>query len=174
MKNFIIFILLLCATMNVNAKESFSDKLRTDGKELASTLYNDGKEVVSTVYNDGKNAIVEMYPDVKSAIVSIAQGIGVAAEHVYTVLVKKYVVMGIKEVLIFSLGVILFLIGFISIWRYINNNKIMTWKLIPLIILTGSSVLIILSVNFDNMLMGLVNPEFGAINYILDYAKSFV
>ena len=174
MKKFIIFILLLCTTINVNAKESFGDKLRTDGKELASTLYNDGKDVVSTVYNDGKNAIVEMYPDVKSAIVSIAQGIGVAAEHVYTVLVKKYVVMGIKEVLIFSLGVILFLIGFISIWRYINNNKIMTWKLIPLIILTGSSVLIILSVNFDNMLMGLVNPEFGAINYILDYAKSFV
>jgi hypothetical protein len=30
------------------------------------------------------------------------------------------------------------------------------------------------NVNYDDMLMGLINPEYGAINYILDFSKGLV
>ena len=68
------------------------------------TVYHDVKGAVSTLYSDGKEVIGTLYPEVKSAIVSIAKAIGVAAEHVYTVLVKNYVVVGVKWLILFLIG----------------------------------------------------------------------
>lgn len=169
------FILLVILTTTASAENKLLNNIRTDSKELASTLYNDSKEIVTTVYSDGKDAISELYPDVRSAIVNIAQGIGVASEHVYKVLVKKYLVQGVKELLIFLVFAIISIIGFVSTYKYIKNNNLITWKLIPCLILTivgfvGATT----SVDYDYMLMGLINPEFGAINYILEYVKTMI
>lgn len=99
----IFFILLTFLATASYADNKFGDvllKAQKDGGSAVETLYNDGKAAVTTVYNDSKTAVSELYPDVKSAITSIAQGIGVAAEHVYTVLVKSFVVKGVKELII--------------------------------------------------------------------------
>lgn len=170
----IFFIIIMCLATITGYANNFTSIIANDSKSAMSTLYNDGKEVVSTVYNDGKSVISDLYPDVKSAIVSIAQGIGVAAEHVYTVLVKKYIVIGVKEALILLIGIFFFIFGFVSIYKYIKNNQYITWKVIPMIILCFLGFLVAYNVNYDDLLMGLINPEFGAINYILEYAKNLV
>ena len=74
-----------------------ADTLYHDGKAVVDSVYHDGKAVVSTVYQDAKAGATTIYPDVKAAVVSIGKAIGVAAEHVYGVLVKKYFVLGVKE-----------------------------------------------------------------------------
>ena len=101
-KNLILFVMLFAFTCVSYAGvgdvlTNSVDSVYHDGKAVADTLYHDGKAVVSTVYNDAKAGASSIYPDVKSAIVSIGKAIGVAAEHVYGVLVKKYFVLGIKD-----------------------------------------------------------------------------
>jgi hypothetical protein len=120
---FILLVFLATTATAENKSNNFLQTLQNDGKESIATVYNDAKTVVSTVYTDGKSAVSELYPDVKSAIISIAQGIGIAAEHVYEVLVKKYVVIGVVELLIFILAAFLLIFGFVSTYKYINNNK---------------------------------------------------
>ena len=170
----LFFILLLFLTTSVSAENKLLNNIRTDSKELVSTIYNDSKNVVTTVYEDSKDAISELYPDVKSAIVSIAQGIGVASEHVYKVLVKKYVVTGIKELLLFVFFILIFISGVFFTAKYIKNNTCITWKLIPCVLMVILGLFTLSKVNYDDMLMGLINPEFGALNYILEYVKTMV
>lgn len=186
MKKFLIIFVMLFAFSFVtyagndavsavgNVVTNSVDSVYHDGKAMVDTLYHDGKSVVSTVYNDAKSGASSIYPDVKSAIVSIGKAIGVAAEHVYGVLVKKYVVIGVKELLIFIGGLIIFFIGLIYWRKYTKNGQPMTYGLaIPaLLILVGIGT--IFNVDYDAMLMGLINPEYGAINYILEYTKGLV
>ena len=89
MKKQILFIMLLLVSAAVLAKtpESVGTVL-TNGID---TVYHDAKSAVSTIYSDGKEAVRALYPGIRDAISSIAKAIGVAAEHVYTVLVKQYV-----------------------------------------------------------------------------------
>lgn len=159
------------------AENKFGDillKAQQDGGAAVETLYNDGKEVVKTVYNDGKSAVSELYPDVKSAIVSIAEGIGVAAEHVYSVLVKSFVVKGVKELIIAVFALLIFGFGLYQFYKYVNNTKVINWKIIFPLLLCILGLFVGFKVNYDDLLMGLINPHFGAINYILEYAKDFV
>lgn len=147
-----------------------------DGTDAVSTLYNDGKGIVTSLYGDGKTFVKEAYPEVKEAIVSIASAIGVAAEHVYTVLVKKFLVEGIGEFLILLAGLILIVIGWIKFDKYVVKRKEdpIDWHILyPILILVGGIVCIV-NVNYHEMLINLINPEWGAINYILDFTKSMI
>jgi hypothetical protein len=150
------------------------DTLYHDGKAMVDSVYHDGKAVVSTVYQDAKSGAASIYPDVKSAVVSIGKAIGVAAEHVYGVLVKKYFVLGVKEACILLAGIITFFMGMFYWRRYTKNGQPITYGLILPIILLCVGLGTIFSVDYDAMLMGIINPEYGAINYILEYTKGIV
>ena len=156
------------------AENKLGSVLINDSEAAISTLYNDGKEVVKTVYNDGKSAVSELYPDVKSAIVSIAEGIGVAAEHVYHVLVKQFVVLGFKELIIAVFALLMFGFGLYQFYKYVNETKVINWKIIFPLLLCILGLFVGFKVNYDDLLMGLINPHYGAINYILEYAKNLV
>jgi hypothetical protein len=180
MKKFLIVFVMLFAFTCVSyagvgdVVTNSVDSVYHDGKAVVDTLYHDGKAVVSTVYNDAKAGAVSIYPDVKSAIVSIGKAIGVAAEHVYGVLVKKYVVIGVKELMILIGGIIMFFIGLIYWRKYTKDGQSISYGVaIPaLILVTG--LITIVNVDYDAMLMGLINPEYGAINYILEYTKGII
>lgn len=137
------------------------------------SLHTDVKEVVSTVYSDGKNALSTIYPDVKSAIVSIGKAIGVAAEHVYGVLVKKYFVLGLKEAGICLIGITIFILGLFQ-WNKVTKNQAVTYRIVLPFVLMLIGLITIVRVDYDAMLMGLINPEYGAINYILEYTKEII
>lgn len=151
-----------------------ADTLYHDGKAMVDSVYHDGKAVVSTVYQDAKSGAASIYPDVKSAVVSIGKAIGVAAEHVYGVLVKKYFVLGVKEACVFVAGLFTFLIGMLYWRKYTKNAQPVTYGIILPILLFCIGLGTIFSVDYDAMLMGIINPEYGAINYILEYTKGLV
>jgi len=138
------------------------------------SVYHDGKAVVGTVYGDIKEGAVGIYPDVRQAIISIGKAIGVAAEHVYSVLVKKYVVIGVKQLGICLLGLFALLFGYIGWRRATPVGQPITYRVIVPIAFMIVGIMTLINVNYDDMLMGLINPEYGAINYILDYSKDLV
>lgn len=176
----IIIAFTMCVSMSANAQVvekvasvtvNTVDSVYHDGKSAVDSLYKDGKAVVGTVYQDAKDGFNNLYPDIKSAIMSIGHAIGVAAEHVYTVLVKKYFVLGIKQACIFLFGLVMFVWGVFSWKKATPVGQPITYRVIVPSILILFGFLTIYNVNYDEMLMGLINPEYGAINYILDYTK---
>lgn len=178
----IIFMLMCFVSINTfAAEESFGEVLTnstevvySDAKAAIDTVYHDGKAVVQTVYSDFKDGTSTIMPSVKDAVVSIGKSIGVAAEHVYNVLVKKYVVMGIKELMIFVGGLILLVMGLVICLRKTSKNGPITYALIVPVIMFLIGLSMMIKVNYDNMLMGLINPEYGAIDYILEYSKTLI
>ena len=141
---------------------------------VVTEIKNDAASAVSTVYNDSKDLIKAAYPEIKEAVVAIASGIGVAAEHVYTVLIKKYVVDGISELVLFLLGAFLVLYAFFKINNISVGFHDMNFKHVLMFIYGIIGVIVLCNVNYDTMLMGLINPEFGVINYIIEYSKTMI
>jgi len=174
-----IFAFTLCVSTDAyaNAGDVLTnsvDSVYHDGRAAVDTLYHDGKAVVSTVYGDIKEGATGIYPDVKAAVVSIGKAIGVAAEHVYGVLVKKYFVMGVKQAGICLIGLIAMIIGFIGWKRATPVGQPITYRVIVPLVFMITGLITMCNVNYDDMLMGLINPEYGAINYILEYTKDLV
>jgi hypothetical protein len=137
-------------------------------------VYRVGVEAVSTVYQDSKDVINNIAPEVKQALIDIAKALGVAVEHVYIVLVKKFVVDGVVQLIPFVLGIFLFVFGLIKFDKFVKNNKGITWHILfPTSLIIGG-IITMVSVDYQTMLLGLINPEFGAINYIVEYSKSLI
>lgn len=147
------------------------DSVYHDGRAAVDSLYHDGKAVVGTVYNDAKEGFSNLYPDIKSAVMSIGHAIGVAAEHVYTVLVKKYFVLGVKQAGICLIGLIAFIWGILWWNKVTPKGQPISYRVILPFILFLGGIITMCNVDYDEMLMGLINPEYGAINYILEYTK---
>ena len=143
----------------------------SDGKAVIDTLYQDGKAVVSTIYNDTKSLTSTIYPDVKAAVAQIASALGVAAEYVWTALVKSFVVKGAVEVLHLVFALIFIILGCVLFSKNFKSEQI-TWKIIPGIVVVIIGLIVASNVDYYTMLMGLINPEFGAINYILEFVKA--
>lgn len=178
MKKIIIFVLGMLVTFSAFAqKDSSSDFVSaiattySDSKAVVDTLYHDGKELVSTIYNDTKNLTSTIYPDVKAAIAQIASAIGVAAEYVWIALVKSFVVKGAVEILHLVFALAFIILGCILFSKNFKSAQI-TWKIIPGIVVVVIGLIIACNIDYYTMLMGLINPEFGAINYILEFVKA--
>jgi hypothetical protein len=89
-------------------------------------------------------------------------------------LVKKYFVLGVKEAFIFLFGLVMFIFGVFA-WRKATPvGQPITYRVIVPLILILFGSLTLYNVNYDTMLMGIINPEYGAINYILEYTKGIV
>lgn len=146
----------------------------TEQKVTLSQVYEDGVTAISTVYNDGKTAVSELAPEIKTAIIAIAQSLGVAVEHVYTVLVKKFVVDGVVQLIPFLIGLTLLILGWIKLEKFLRGNKAITWHIFYPIALLIVGIISLTSVNYQTMLLGLINPEYGVINYILEYSKTLL
>ena len=176
---FILFAMVMMA-LTMNSLYAATPKVTSTpnaGQIIAATMdtiHGDLKGTVTTVYNDGKELLTNLYPDVKNAIIAIGKAIGVAAEHVYEVLVKKYVVEGIKYLFIFVIGLILLIIGSVAINKHIKAGKPITYALVLPTISLVASICIFFNIDYNAMLMGLINPEWGAINYILEYSKEII
>ena len=179
MKKFIILFLIAFMSINVFSKEK-TGKIITNGIETVyddtkgtiTEVYTDTKSAVTTIYGDMKGIATEIYPDVKNAITEIARGLGVGAEYVWTVLVKQQVVLGITELLelLFILGLVI--VGIVWLWKTIKKNESISWVVLPGTFLILFGTLMFGRVDLITIIQGLVNPDFGAINYVLDFIKT--
>lgn len=170
-----IYYLLLALFMLTPPLLAAPTKTETPTEKVTfSQVYEDGVTAISTVYNDGKTAVSELAPEIKTAIIAIAQSLGVAVEHVYTVLVKKFVVDGVVQLIPFLIGLTLLILGWIKLEKFLRGNKAITWHIFYPVILLAVGIVSLTSVNYQTMLLGLINPEYGVINYILEYSKTLL
>jgi hypothetical protein len=178
-----ILVLILVAVLSIggiSAKSDKTSKVITDGIETVyddtkgtiTEVYSDAKSAVTTIYGDMKDVTAEIYPDVKNAITEIAKGLGVGAEYVWTVLVKQQVVLGITELIELLLILCLIIIGVVWLWKTIKKNEAISWVVLPGAFLILFGTLMFGRVDLITIIQGLVNPDFGAINYVLNFIKT--
>lgn len=167
-----MFALVMCAFSQEQVPALSA--IGSTSAEAVSTVYNDAKSAVSTVYTDVSSLSGTIYDEVKSAVVSIGKGIGCAAEHVYTIIVKKYIVEGISELCYFLLGIIILIFGLIKTNKYFKDKERIDWRCIFPFGLLIASVTILCTTEFSDMLVNLINPEWKALEYIIDTAKGMV
>ena len=176
MKKILIFI--ICAIFSIGAfsKENKVvngvETVYDDTKGTIETVYNDTKSVVTTIYDDMKGVASEIYPDVKNALSEIARGLGIGVEYTWTVLVKQYVVIAIAELIKLILILALIICGIVWLWKVVKNNTSITWKGIPGALMLIVGLWMMDSIDFIEIIQGLVNPDFGAINYVLQFIKT--
>jgi hypothetical protein len=111
---------------------------------------------------------------VSAAIVAIAKELKQPVEHVYTILVRQQIVKSITYLFLFIVTIVL---SYISI-KSITHPKA-TWEDDLNVYSLGGIILAIISLiilivflcNFNKMVTGFVNPEYGALQDIIGFIK---
>jgi hypothetical protein len=170
MKKFLVLFFLFTITVVAFAQDTPVQP--PDNQEVtASTVYTDAKDAVSTIHEDGKAVVGTLYQDVKGALQQLAGPLKVGAEHVYTILVKQQVVRATTwlcvDVLLLLLTSTFVYFSFKEIKK--NPSSDDSWFALPLLLFTGAFITTLFTINI--IVSGFVNPEYGAIQDILDVIR---
>jgi hypothetical protein len=138
---------------------------------IVDTLSKNTKESVQ--YIDTSSNFKMIYSDIKSGLQGLALGLKVGVEHVYGILVKQQVVNSITW-LIFTILCIICIIIYIYIINVAGKNSWDSENIGTFVILAGLGCIIFLIIclcHIDTMVMGFVNPEYGAIKEIINFVN---
>lgn len=123
-------------------------------------------------YVDTSSTYKILYSDIKSGITALASSLKVGAEHVYGILVKQQLVNAITFLILLIFGIIL-LLNFTKALKNPNEQ----WETREFLTSLGIArvlqailcciLLLIALLNIDVIVMGFINPEYGAIKEIL-------
>lgn len=161
-------IYLMLTVFMVNSVQALSvDSTITDIKQFTSTTIN---------AIDTSSTFKQIYSDVKSSITGLASALKVTAEHVYGILVKQQIVNSIVYLLIFMFSILSFTICYKN-WSKIEMNESGNPKEAKPFVITiifgllGIILMCVFLKNIDLMIMGFINPEYGAIMNIIHFVK---
>jgi membrane protease YdiL (CAAX protease family) len=124
----------------------------------------------------------KVYNDVKSGVAGLASALKVGATHVYSVLVKQQLVYAITY-LILTLVLLISSIICITIftrnykkamrserWEYTSlDDSFDLGGMLTISIVLSLITILVMIFNMEQIVMGFVNPEYGAIKEILDF-----
>jgi uncharacterized membrane protein len=172
----ILTILMLFFTITTYSKESnLVTETITSVSNKIDTLKTNVINTAKTI--DTSSVSKQLYTNLKSGLVGIAGALKVGAEHVYVILVKQQVV---NSILYLLCGVL----AFILILSFINKNKSdEEWFDEDIDFLTGLGfirlgqliigfiLLLVFLCHLDTIVTGFINPEFGALEQIMNWVK---
>lgn len=120
------------------------------------------------VTNSNVERLVDKYTDkIEVAITSLAQELKQPVEHVYKLLVKQQVVKAAT----WTVAIIVALLVTIGLWIlwYFDKEEKDEWWGLPVFV-TGI-LCVLIAGTLSTILGGFINPEYGAINEIIDWIK---
>jgi hypothetical protein len=183
----ILALFLVACCPKVNAQTN--DKVTISASELTSAQLAKVKaqqentlvfNVKDTLVKSAELTFNKVYEDAKAGIVGLAKALKQPAIHIYNILVKQQIVNSITYLFFFILTIVLTILSI----NWMRNAKWGDgdtceeedcWNInatLGLIFGIISFVLIIVSIcNIQNMVMGFVNPEYGAIKDIMNFIK---
>lgn len=167
-------ILLVCLMSLVGLLAFSQSKLDSAIGQLPEEV----KAVANTLTSDtAKLTFARVYGDVKAGIVGLASALKVGAEHVYKVIVKQQVVNAITNLLI----VLVLLVLCLRLWsmhrtaasKYGRDWDDYASAVVPLLgtLALGIIAIILFIIDANSIVMGFVNPEYGAMKDILEFVK---
>jgi len=124
----------------------------------------------STALTAGK-----VYNDVKAGLSGLSQSLKVGAEYVFTIMVKQQVVEAISCLILLVLALFLIVNWFYaykSTERWYNSDDPTLIGVVRVFQLFFGTVMVLISLfNIDTIVMGFINPEYGAVKDIIEFVK---
>jgi hypothetical protein len=170
----LLILLTMVIGINFNSKSANIGGI-VDSASVYITQVKDS--VVQTVKEvDTSSTFRTMYSDFKQGIVALASSLKVGAEHVYGVLVKQQIVKAITWLFLSIIGFLL-LISWIKVYKKDDedwgNNQgpsgigiIRGIQIVVALLILGLSLF-----RIDTITTGLINPEYGAIEDVIEMVK---
>ena len=125
---------------------------------------------------DTSSVSKQLYTDLKSGLVGIAGALKVGAEHVYEILVRQQIVNSITWVLIGIVPLLFLLIFGKVMWKWAaeNADKSDGFSIFIGFVFYCFTIIpsIICMFHLDTIVTGFINPEFGALEQIMDWVKN--
>lgn len=178
MKRFLIIFALLFSQLSFAGVGQRVSSVIDSTKMVVSTVIDSTKASVKNGINviDTSSNFKTVYTDIKDGISALASGLKVGAEHVYMVLVKQQIVYAIVYLIVGLIAMIL-IINWINGYKdtkqeWSDDENPTGLGLIKLIqIIVGIVLMGVFLAHIDNIVTGFVNPEYGAIETIIDIVK---
>ena len=184
MKKYLVLVLIAIGTVFGSQATEINKIIDQAGTAVQSvsdatdSLTINVKQTVADV--DTSQLYKNIYQDMKTGLQAMAESLKVGAEHVYRVMVMQQVVKAVHQLALGILGIILLILFYFSARGVDFDNRKDSINSIPLLITAVGTGIIgcILFVNtlfqIDVIVMGLVNPEYGAILDIIGVVKGTV
>lgn len=168
----LLLIVLTLITFN-----SYSNELLDKAKEISTEIVDSAKQAVkeTTTFVDTSSNFKMLYSDLKTGLSALAESLKVGAEHVYIILVKQQVVNSITWLIVGVIPLLIFIIFSKSMfnWAYKNNGESegFSWFVFVIFLLATIIPGILTLINAQEIVMGFINPEYGAIMDIINFVK---
>jgi len=183
---------------NAGVVKETSKEIKEVGKEIGEETKTIGTQIVETtgeIVDGTKTAIKtgvhqvdtssnfrQIYGDLKTGVSALAKGLGVAAEFVFTAIVRKHFAIAVSKVILFILscfGLYFFSKNLNIVWDKqkqdieVKNNIFVT--LTNLILMCLSVYVIFTTINnFSQISVGLISPESYAIDEVVNTTKELL
>ncbi len=150
---------------------------KVDSAKGVVTKVDTNSLTAKQVYNDLKSGTKDMSKDIKTALQSLGETLKVGSEHVYTVLVKQQIVWAIVYFLLLVFGIVALTLGYKFFGKTefdgedLKKGRVLD-VIITVISFLGGLILVLIGIfHIPDMVTGFVNPEYGAMNDIVDWIK---
>lgn len=164
MKKFILLFMISLLALNVFATD---EQKETKGNETKEEYVTD---------TDAEKLVDKYSKEFSAAIESLAESLEKPASHVYNVLITQKTVEAYSYLTLIFILVITTTILYLILRKFekketsiTNNNIIGTTVAFMLIAIIVAGI--VTGVTIDNIIMGLFNPEYGAIKDIFELVK---
>ena len=179
MKKVIILFVMIMGFM-VESKSADLGGLVDSTKQFVKEIKDSAVAEVRVI--DTSSTFRTMYSDFKQGIIALSSSLKVGAEHVYGVLVKQQIVYGVVWLFVLLIGFLLMLN-----WIKQYKNKDEKWWVekqytdgyptvlgfIRIIqVLVCFVMMIIGLLHLDVIMTGFINPEYGAIQDVIEMVKT--
>lgn len=136
----------------------------------------------STSDKQSKELTEQIYSDVKSVITGLAKELKVEAENVYAVIKSQQVVKSTVNIIEYVLLILMLILGIKGIfigYKHCSTDSYGDKNFDhPLFIFSSIATVLLLAISIGlfsttitETITGFINPDFGAINYILQLIK---
>lgn len=177
-KILVLGMMLIASTTFAQSSDNAIAKAIDKGSTVVESSGNAITKATEKVYSDGTAIVKEAYsitkdiaPKVEEALKSLGTSLKVGAGNVWDILVKQQRVWSICTLI----GLIASIFAWVHFWKRMDIlNKQDTEGAFAAALITFGLALtgsIVVGVHFTEMITGFVNPEFGAMNSVVEYAK---
>lgn len=164
----ILTLLSIILTLNtVNAIPS-----DTIYKDVKSLYKEDLKGVIAFTADKGEQGVKYLFGKADTIVAKAYSAVSKGSIHTYQILKTQQLVKSLHHLFYFIIGILFTFVMYDRIKLYINDNSDTNLGILIFTSLLYLSLVVFNTCNFNEMLTGFMNPEYGAILEVIQFIKT--
>lgn len=142
-------------------------------KDVKSLYKEDLKSVVAYAADKGEQGVTYLFTKADTILTKASEAFTKGSIHTYEVLKTQQIVKSYHHLFYFLLGIVMTFILYRRIKAYINDNTSENGGILVFTIIAYILLFMYNAMNFNEMLTGFINPEYGAIKEIIQFMNQY-